>query len=98
MAAGDITVNAKWATIEADATARKITVDSAGGNLVNVGGQAVFLSMTNSGDLQRDGLQNDGEIQINPDDSIPIPAEASFIRYQCAAGQTTTLWFIPRAG
>lgn len=98
MAAGDLTVNEKWATIEADATARKLTVESSGGSLVNVGGQAVFLSMNSSNDLQKDGLQIDGEIQINPDDSIPLPAETSFVRYQCAAGQSTKLWFIPRAG
>lgn len=98
MAAADITVNQKWATIEVDDTARKITVESAGGNIVNVGSQSVFLSMSTEGDLARDGLQNDGEIELAPDDSVPVPADASGVRFQCAASQVSKLWFIPRAG
>ncbi len=98
MAAGDITLNDKIATVECDATARRISIESAGASLVNVGANPVFLSMIDGGDLSRDGLQHDGEIELAPNDSIPLPAEASFVRHQCAAAQTSKLWFIPRAG
>ena len=98
MAAADIILNDKVATVECDDTARKITINSAGASLVNVGSFPVFLSMVDGGDLARDGLQHDGEIELGPNDSIPVPAEASFIRHQCAATQTSKLWFIPRAG
>ena len=98
MAAGDITLNAKIATVECDSTARRITIASAGASLVNVGSNPVFLSMVDGGDLSRDGLQHDGEIELDPNDSVPLPAEASFVRHQCAATQTSKMWFIPRAG
>ncbi len=98
MAAGDITLNNKIATVECDDTARKITIESAGANIVNVGANPVFLSMVDGGDLARDGLQRDGEIELAPNDSIPVPVEAAFIRHQCAVAQTSKLWFIPRAG
>ncbi len=99
MAAADITVNAKIATIECDATSHKITIDAAGGSLTNVGGSSVFLSMNIEGtDLSRDGLQHDGEIRLDPNDTVAIPADALFVRNQCAAGQTSALWFIPQLG
>jgi len=98
MAAGDIALNDKIATVECDDTARRITIASAGASLVNVGSNPVFLSMVDGGDLSRDGLQHDGEIELAPNDSVPIPAEASFIRHQCASSLTSKLWFIPRAG
>lgn len=98
MAAGDITVNDKLATIECDVTARKVKIESAGSSIVNVGTAKVFISMLDGEDLHRDGLQHDGEIQLDPNDSIPLPRDASFFRHQCATGQTTKLWYIPRAG
>ena len=98
MVAGNITLNDKIATVECDDTARRITIESAGASLVNVGARPVFLSMVDGGDLARDGLQKDGEIELAPNDSVPLPAEASFVRHQCATGQTSKLWFIPRAG
>ena len=99
MAADDITVNAKIATIECDATDHRITIDAAGGSLTNVGGSSVFLSMNNEGDdLNRDGLQHQGEVRLDPDDTIDLPADVLFIRNQCAAGQTSALWFVPRLG
>lgn len=98
MAAADITLNDKIATVESDATARTITIESAGASLVNVGTEKVYISMNPDGDLGRDGLQRDGEIALDPNDSIPIPIEASFVRHQCADGTTSKLWFIPRAG
>jgi len=57
MAAGDIALNDKIATVECDDTARRITIASAGASLVNVGSNPVFLSMVDGGDLSRDGLQ-----------------------------------------
>lgn len=98
MAAADIALNDKIATVESDDTARRIDIGSAGASLVNVGSYPIFISMVDGGDLDRDGLQHDGEIQLDPNDSVPIPVEASFIRHQCAATQTSKLWFIPRAG
>jgi len=98
MAAADITLNSMIATVECDDTARRITIESAGASLVNIGSYPVFLSMVDGGDLARDGLQRDGEIELGPNDSVPIPAEAAFIRHQCTATQTSKLWFIPRAG
>jgi hypothetical protein len=100
MAAADITANAKIATIEVDDTEHTITVESAGGSLVNVGSNPVFISMNSKQDgaLARDGLQHDGEIQLDPNDSIPLPAETSSLREQCAATKTSKLWWIPKAG
>lgn len=98
MAAADMTVNAKIATIECEATPHKITIDSAGGSICNVGSYPVFVSQTTGGDLFRDGLQHDGEIELAPGDSISLPADARFFRHQCAAGQTSKLWFIPALG
>lgn len=98
MAAADITLNAMFATVECDSTARRITIESAGASLVNVGSYSVFLTMVDGGDLSRDGLQHDGEIELAPNDSVPVPVEASFVRHQCLATQTSKLWFVPRAG
>lgn len=98
MAAADITLNSNVATIECDATVHKITIESAGASIVNIGAESVFISMVDGGDLERDGLQHDGEIEMAPNDSVPIPVEAAFVRHQCAVGKTTKLWFIPRAG
>lgn len=98
MAAADITLNDKIATVESDATARKITIESAGATLVNVGTEKVYISMNPDSALSRDGLQHDGEIEMAQNDSVPIPIEASFVRHQCPDGLTSKLWFIPRAG
>lgn len=98
MAVGDISLNNKIATVECDDAVHKIAIESAGANIVNVGANPVFLSMVDGEALHRDGLQHDGEIELAPNDSIPVPVEAAFMRHQCAAGQTTKLWFIPRAG
>lgn len=97
MAVGDITLNAKIATIECDDAVHKILIEGAGCNLVNVGTQSVFLGMTGA-TLARDGLQNDGEIKLDPNDSIPLPADASAVWHQCAATESTKLWYVPRAG
>ena len=97
MAAADIVLNAKIATIECDDAVHNIKIEGAGCNLVNVGTQSVFLSMTGA-KLARDGLQNDGEIKLDPNDSIPLPADASDVWHQCAATESTKLWFVPRAG
>ena len=98
MAVADISLNSLIATVECDDTVHKITIGSAGASLVNIGLLPVFLSMVDGGDLARDGNQRDGEIELGSNDSIPLPAEAAFIRHQCATGKTTKLWFIPRAG
>ena len=98
MATADIVVNSMWATIECDDMEHKIDVEGIGGALVNVGTQPVFLSMEGSGNLHRDGLQHDGEIKLETGDTVPLPAEGVKIRQQCAAGQTTLLWYCPKAG
>ena len=97
MAAGDIGLNAMPATVECDATARRIGIAGSNVSLVNVGLEAVFLKFSDDGDLDRDGLQHDGEIRLGPDDSIPLPTGATFVRHQCAAGLTTKLWYMPGA-
>jgi hypothetical protein len=48
--------------------------------------------------LVRDGAQHDDEIWLDANDSIPIPAQASQIKNQCAAGTTTKLFYVPRLG
>jgi hypothetical protein len=95
MAAGDITVNARWATIECDDTMRTITIGGQGGSLVNIGTARVYLGMDVES-LARDDAQHDGEIYLDAGDSIPIPAQASFVKHQCATSATTKLWYIPR--
>lgn len=95
MAAGDITLGKKFATIESETTEHRITLDGAAGFLVNVGGNNVYLSM-NSEDFAADGLQHDGEIELGPDDSIPLPNLTSFVRHKTVSG-TSVLWFIPRS-
>ncbi len=96
MAAADITVAGKFATIEMDATKREITITNANGVLVNVGANTGFISMNrNAADLFRDGLQHVGEVQLEPGDSIALPGGTPFIEEQCLAAQTTTLWWIP---
>jgi hypothetical protein len=100
MAAADITLGKKIATVECDDNVHKITIRGAGASLVNVGASPVFISMVaeEGGDLSRDGLQHDGEIELAANDSIPLPADASFVRHQCAVGRTSKLWYVPRAG
>lgn len=97
MAAADIAVNSKWATIECDATAHKIEVGGVGGSLTNIGDARVYLGM-GIDSLAKDDAQHDGEIWLDPNDSIPIPAQASPILHQCASGSTTKLWYIPKMG
>ena len=97
MAAGDIALNAMIATVECDEVARKITLDGAACSLVNIGVSPVYITKEVTA-LHRDGLQHDGEIELLPDDSIPLPADAAFVRHQCAAGLSTKLWYIPSAG
>ena len=97
MAAGDLSVNAAWATIECDDTVHTLTVEGVGGSLTNIGAQRVYLAMDKSTPA-RDGLQHADEVYLDASDSIPIPAQATIIKYQCAAGQTTKLWYIPRIG
>jgi hypothetical protein len=97
MATGDIEVNEMIATIECDDSVHKITINGAGCNLVNVGTQSVFISQK-SETLLRTGEQENGEIKLDPNDSIPIPVDASAVWHQCAATETTKLWYVPRAG
>jgi len=98
MAVGDIVLNANVATVEVDATPHKITLDGAACSIVNVGDYPVYISQNSSGNLHRDGLQHNGEIELLPNDSIPLPADAKFIRHQCPDGVTSKLWYVPAAG
>jgi len=98
MAAGDLTVNSKWATVECDDTVHTLTVEGVGGALTNIGSQKVYLSMEGSGALHRDGLQHDGEIELDSGDTVPVPAEGVKIRHQCLASGATKLWYTPKAG
>lgn len=97
MAAADITLNAMPATIECTDAEFKITINGSNVSLVNIGLQSVFLKFSNDGDLDRDGLQHDGEIELGPDDSIPLPTGATLVRHQCASGQATKMWYMPGA-
>lgn len=99
MAAGDITLDALWATIECDDTERVITLSGAGGSFVNVGPNPVYLSLNPAQvAIAADGLQHDGEIELSPSDSVPLPANPTMVRHKCGTALTTKLWFIPRAG
>jgi len=97
MAAADITVNQKWATIECDDSVHRVTVAGVGGSLTNIGDARVYLGMGIDA-LARDDAQHDGEIWLDPNDSIPVPAQASPILHQCAASSSTKLWYIPKMG
>ena len=97
MAAADVDLNAMPATVECESTEHRIVILGSNVSLVNVGLEAVFLKFSDDGDLDRDGLQHDGEIKLDPDDSVPLPSGATFVRHQCAAGQVTKLWYIPSA-
>jgi hypothetical protein len=83
MAAADITVNENWATIECDTTKRVITNEGVGGSLVNIGTTRVYLGM-GIDTLAKTDAQRDGEIYLDQNDSIPVPAQAR--------------WFIPKIG
>jgi len=96
MAAGDITLNAAWATIECDTTVRRIITSGVGGSLTNIGITRVYLGIGLDA-LAKDDAQHDGEIYLDTNDSVPIPKNASPIIHQTAAG-TTKLWFIPQMG
>jgi hypothetical protein len=99
MAAGDITLDAMWATIECEATEHTITLNGAGGSFVNVGTNPVFISLNERGiPIAADGLQHGGEVELGANDTIPIPANPSQVRHKCGSGLTSKLWFIPRAG
>jgi len=98
MAAGNLTVNSKWATIECDDAVHTLTVEGVNGALTNIGTQKVFLSMNSDGALHRDGLQHDGELELDFGDTVPVPAEGVRIRHQCLSGGTTKLWYTPKAG
>lgn len=99
MASGAITVDHRFATIECDATKNEVTIKGARASIANVGDQNVFVSMNNPvGDLNRDGLQAVGEIELEPGDSTPLPANLRKFQHQCLAAQTTKLWYLPDIG
>ena len=97
MAAADLDLNAMPATVECDATEHRINIAGSNVSLVNIGLEPVYLKFSDDGDLDRDGLQHDGEIKLDPDDSIPVPSGATFVRHQCGAGTETKLWYMPSA-
>lgn len=96
MAAADITLNAKWATIESDTDPHRINLNGVGGSITNIGATRVYLGI-GVDSLEKDDLQHDGEIYLDQNDSVPVPANSSPIIHATAAG-TTKLWFIPRMG
>ena len=97
MAAGNIDLHAMPSTVECTDAEFRITILGANVSLVNIGLQAVYLKFSDNGDLDRDGLQHDGEVKLDPDDSIPLPTGATFVRHQCASGQVTKMWYMPGA-
>lgn len=98
MPAGNITLKDKWATIECDDTEHTITLQGAGGYLVNIGSNPVFVSMNEKPTaVYADGAQHEGELELGPSDSVPLPANPALIRHICGAGLVTKLWFIPLA-
>ena len=99
MASGPITVDARWATIECDAAKNDVTISNTRASIANVGDQNVFISVNKpAGDLFRDGLQHAGEVELEPGDSIPLPAGLTKFQHQCLAAQTTKLWYLPDVG
>ena len=98
MAAANIDLNALPSTVECSATEFRINLLGPSCSLVNVGVEPIFLKFDASGDIARDGLQHDGEIQVAPNDSVPLAKSVTFVRHQCAAGKVSKLWYVPHEG
>jgi len=98
MAAADITINNQIATIECDATVKKLIIEATSGSLANIGSDTVFLDEIDPngvGNLFRDNLQHIGEIPLAAGSSIPVKGGGAKYRRQCAAAKTTTLIWVP---
>ncbi len=97
MAAADIDLTTRFATIECDSTKHEIRItDAPKASLTNLGPSNVFIrDRIEAGDLARDGAQREGEIELEPGDSVPLPDGSSKLEQQCLAAQTSKLWYIP---
>ena len=98
MAAANVDLNALPSTVECDATEHRIGLLGLSCSLVNVGLESVYLKFDEEGDIDADGLQHNGELQLGPNDTLPVAAGLTFVRHQCGAGKATKLWYVPSAG
>lgn len=100
MAAADITVGRRIATIECDSTKHVITLDNVPkAAITNLGPSNVFIrDIPETGDLARDGAQRIGEVELEVGDSFPLPDGNAKFEQQCLAAQTSKLWYVPVRG
>lgn len=95
MAAGQITVKGKFATIESVDSDNSIKI-GAGADaafLACKSGGPIFISM-NIGAVTIDGLQKDGVLKLDTGDSTPIPPGTKRIQHR-ATGGSGILWYTP---
>ncbi len=86
------------ATVECDENKFELESDQPRFALANKGDFNVYIGMVyDAGDLQRDGLRVDGEIELEPGDSITVPEGTNKVEFQCKAGEATVMWYIPVA-
>ena len=92
MAAADITLTGKWATIECDTVDRKIELVNSG-FLAHKSGDPVFITLGSEA-VDTADVQKDGVIKLEPGDTLPLPDGAARVNRKCASG-TAVLWFVP---
>ncbi len=85
-----------WATIESADVPNRVKVQGVPGNIVNIGEKSVFVS-TNGKNLARDGLQREGEVELQPGDTMPVPPEAKTFHHQTLDTEVGKLWYVPRS-
>lgn len=96
MAAGNVSLVDRIATVECDANKFKLESNQPSFFLTNKGPNNVYLGMTfGAGDLQRDGLGVDGEVELEPGDGIPIPQGTTKVEFQCKAAEMAVMWYNP---
>ena len=98
MAAADITVGDKWATVESETAVRKVTIRGAvRASLAHKSGNSVFVSLLGNGSVATDGLQVDGIIELGAGDSVALPEGTASIEHATSAG-AGKLIYLPAFG
>lgn len=95
MAAADITVDGKWATIESSPEPHMILVKDNMSALTITGSKDVFLSMEPAGEIPVADEQVNGVIKAEPGDTVPIPTGTKFVRHRTKDGEASKMWYIP---
>ena len=96
MSAADSNQGERVATIEADSTKHVHTSSVPKFALTNNGPNNVyFRDAPEPGNLQRDGLQRIGEIEMEVGDTFQLPDGKSKFELQCLAAQSAKLWYSP---